>query len=345
MPVLPGSVSRTNKPRPFLVVGPNWMGDSIMAMPGVRAFMETRPGLCLHMLVKHGQAGLWRLATPAPEQIIVYGPGLRGVLRAALTLRRMAYAEAYVLPRSFRSVLPLFLAGIPMRIGLPGHARDWMLTRVVQPPDLPEYAHQAYECMELFGLGSSQLTPLNLAVPETARQAARAMASAGCIVLAPGARRGPSKRWPAAAFAEVGRMLSAELGRQVVVVGAGTERDLCSEVAENAGAALCLAGRTSIAELAALFEFASVVIANDSGPMHLAAAAGAAVVAIFGITDPDRTGPLGRRAVVLQESALKNRDIPRNSQAAALSLAKITPTRVFEVARKLALENNAHCVL
>jgi ADP-heptose:LPS heptosyltransferase len=125
------------------------------------------------------------------------------------------------------------------------------------------------------------------------------------------------------------------------VVGSPAEVDLCREVARLVGNALCLAGRTSLADLAAVFESAAVVIANDSGAMHLAAAAGAAVAAIFGQTDPARTGPLGARVAVIQESEVRNRDIPRHSAAAARSLAKITPDRVFEVARALALGNNA----
>ncbi len=343
MPASHAFVSKPETARPILVVAPNWLGDTLMAMPGVRALQAARFGLVFDVLVKSAQADIWRLAKYKPRNILILGPGLTGIARATAAIRRNHYSEAYILPKSFRSALSPLLGGIPKRIGLPGHARNWMLTRVVRPLVAPSREHQAFECMDLLGLGDKMIEPVELCISEEARRSIKKItdASAGApVVLAPGAKRGPSKRWPAENFAEVGRRLGETLRRPVLVVGAPAETALCRSVADMAGNAISIAGQTSLSELAAVFEAACVVVANDSGAMHLASAVGAAVVAIFGMTDPARTGPLGARAIVLQESEARNRNIARRSNKAALTLARITPQRVFDVAWKLALGNN-----
>ena len=157
------------------------------------------------------------------------------------------------------------------------------------------------------------------------------------MALLPGAAFGPAKRWPAERFATVGRRLQRELSAGVAVLGAAAERELCRQVADQiGGAAISLAGQTSLTDLAAILSVCRLAVTNDSGGMHLATAMHIPVVAIFGITNPDQTGPLGPRVCVLQNSSFRARDFKRQIHQAAAALAAITPEQVAAAALRLA---------
>jgi heptosyltransferase-2 len=121
------------------------------------------------------------------------------------------------------------------------------------------------------------------------------------------------------------------------VFGSGNETDLCETVTAGIGRkALNLAGQTSLPEFAALLSSCGVVICNDSGGMHLAAAAGAKVVAVFGMTDPAKTGPMGKgHRVICAEGVRQSRDIKRDSSEAAVALKSISADRVAAAAREV----------
>jgi len=334
MPASPASVSSEAGGAPVLVCGANWIGDSLMSMPALQALRRRQPGARLVLLVKPHLFALWRLHT-APDLLLPLRPGLAGALAAARAVRAVRAGRACVLPRSFRAALIPFLAGVPVREGLPGHGRDFLLTRIVRPELPPGRRHQACEYLQLLAPEAAAAEPERprLAVPPEAVEAAHFWLAAlpqPVVGLLPGAARGPAKRWPATAFVEVGRWLAREARCGVVVVGARREAGLCAGVARAIGPpALNLAGRTDLAEWAAVLQACAAVVCNDSGGMHLAAALGTPVVAIFGLTDPDRTGPLGRRGRILQASAVRARDIPRRSAEAQKVLERITPEAVY----------------
>lgn len=321
-----------------LVCAMNWLGDSVMSLPALRAFRLARPGERIVLLAKRKLVDFWRLCPDADEVIELPG-SLIGMIRLARRLREAGFSDALVLPNSFRSALTPFLARIPRRAGFRGHARSWMLTRVVEPPANPARRHQCHEMAAIFGVEDRELAPPRLAPPESAEARARELlpgAGARWAALLPGAARGSSKRWPAASFVEVGCRLRDELSCRVAVLGSGEEADVCGYVAASIGpGAESLAGRTSLPELAAVMSRCAVVVANDSGGMHLASAVDAPVVALFGGTDPSRTGPLHARAVTLQAAANGRRDIARRSRAAGRALRSIKPDQVLDAARRV----------
>jgi heptosyltransferase II len=194
--------------------------------------------------------------------------------------------------------------------------------------------HQVYEYLDLLTPGTAaEPEPPHVELPDDAVAAARnrlAGLAHPRIAFIPGAARGPSKQWPAAHFVQLGKMLAAERGCGIAVFGSSGEAELCAEVAAGIGAAaLNLCGQTGLAEWIALMKICDLVVCNDSGGMHLAAAAGTPLVALYGITDPARTGPLGTACRVLQNSAVQNRDVDRDSAEARASLASIPPEQVF----------------
>ncbi len=321
-----------------LIAGVNWLGDSVMSMPALQAYRRTHPQTKLVMLVKPRLAGLWRLH-PAIDELWTVPAHLGGMLLAARRAGGERFQTAFILPHSFRSALVPFMARIPNRVGLPGHGRDWMLTRIVQAPSLPGLEHQYHEYRELFGVSDLPLEAprLNLS-GQLMDHALRRLKNLNTprIALLPGAAYGPAKRWPANHFSALGRMLKSALHCGIVVLGSDSENDLCARVAASIGAGTCnLAGQTTLPEFVALLANCALVVANDSGGMHLAAAAGVPVLAIFGITDPQKTGPLGDRARILQESARKSRDLERNSEEAVLALQRITPEQALAAAQAL----------
>ncbi len=321
-----------------LVVGVNWLGDSVMTMPAIQAWRRVNPRVRLAVLVKPKCRDIWSMHADVDE-VLVCREGALGSIRAAGELRKRGFSKAFVLPHSFRSALAPFLAWIPSRVGMPGHGRDWMLTRVVKPDRVQGREHQSYEYMSLFGVSDVEPEFPALTVPRDVVDRVSARIGGGRPVrigLVPGAAHGPSKRWPAEYFAQAGRMLCESLNCGVLVFGSADERELCGIVARGIGReASDLSGQTALPELAAALSMCSVVITNDSGGMHLAAALGAPVVAVFGITDPVATGPLGRCVCVLQDSALRSRDLERESEIGEASLRRISPERVYDAAREL----------
>lgn len=323
-------------PAQTLLHAPNWLGDAVMAMPAVQAWRERHPDRRLVVLSRRSTAPLWRMH-PAADEVIELPPGTRATFATARLLRRRRFDEALLLPNSFRSALIAWLAGIPRRRGVARHARSLLLTERARLSHDPADYHQSRETAPIL-LGDdlpagTPLPPPALAIPEnTRRETLRAFGlDTGFLAVIPGAARGDSKRWPH--FAEATRLaVAAHPGLRVVALGTASEDALCHAVADAAGPdAHVLAGRTTLPQFAALLAAASAVLCNDSGGMHLAAAVGTPVVAIFGLTDWRRTGPLGPRSVVVRQPGVEgHRAIARHSDHAAAVLRAIPPERAAE---------------
>jgi len=326
-----------NTTPPVLMVGVNWLGDSVMSMPAIQAWRCAHPETPLVLLVKPKMAEVWRLH-PAVTEVLVYPESLAGLRDVSGLIRSSGFQQAYVLPHSIRATLPPFLAGIPERTGLPGHWRDWMLTTRVPPSMDPRCRHQAWEYVDLLGLTVTELEPPRIVPPEAAVETAHRLLPDGgspWIALMPGAARGPAKRWPPAAFAETGKRLQSQCDARLVILGTGEERPLCTDVATEIGPdTLNLAGQLTLSELAGVLSLCQAAVTNDSGGMHWATTVWTPVVAVFGITDPTRTGPLGRH-VILQDSHIQTRDIRRSSPEAQAALLRITPAQVVEAVESL----------
>ena len=272
-----------------------------MALPVLRAIRRARPGDVLTVLARRGAASLFRAEGSADA--VVERSGLLGDGRR---LRAGRFAEAWLLPNSLRSAIAPWLAGIPVRIGYETDNRGPLLTHALLPPSRTQHQLRDYDAL----LRSRGIEPDFEAprLPVTARaldRAASSLDAAGVdregplALLAPGAAFGWTKRWPPERYGALGDLLSARGLNCAVVIGPGEEK-LGAEVAASARSRLPVVGANLDAlELLALLSCARVVVANDSGPMHLAAAAGVPVVAFFGPTDPGRTAPAGAPSRVL----------------------------------------------
>ena len=303
----PATVSWRNG---VVIRSPNWLGDVMMALPAVYQIKQQIPFPCgLFVVCPAGLAPLWE-CLPWVNRVIPF-TGARVTGQAAFLVRSLSAGVGVVLPNSFGSALDLYRRRIPMRVGRRGRGRSLLLTHTL--PALPQARkhgtyHQAYDYLELLSLLGPVSTDLRYPpplVPKAAEIAAKlGMAPTadgpGWLILAPGAAYGPAKQWPVRHFRAVAEWWVKQGGR-VTTVGAVREEADCAAVSTGLAGSLNLAGKTSLRELIAVLQNARLVIANDSGVMHLAAGLGKPGVALFGCTNPVATGPVGGTWVVLHE--------------------------------------------
>lgn len=280
--VMAQSLCKTLKLRePELAIdmyAPGWSLPVVRRMPEVREALESPFG--------HGQLR-WRARR-----------------REGLELRERRYDRAIVLPRSFKSALVPWHAGIPVRTGYRGEMRFGLLNDVrrLDPAALPRTVDR-YVALGLDrGTIPASVPHPQLRVDTDRQQALRAAlapSGAGRVVgLLPGAEYGPAKQWPAASFAELAAMLTGD-GVGVWIFGSEKERHLGDSIAAGAAGAVNLCGRTTLADAVDLIALCSDVVTNDSGLMHIAAAAGVRVVAIYGSSSPQYTPPLTDNARIV----------------------------------------------
>jgi heptosyltransferase-2 len=227
------------------------------------------------------------------------------------SLRRLDCAEAVVLPNSFRSAWLPYRAAIPRRWGYRGNLRSPFLhPAVAGPPRRGLHQSEDYgKLLEAMGVAPpSDWTPHLEVTPELARRGGELLARAGVrqgdgplIGLFPGAEFGPSKRWPWQRFAALAREMRKRLPTIRCVILAGPrELWLAVRIYEETAKLHPVVGPDlDLADLAAALSRLDILVTNDSGPMHLAAALGVRCLALFGPTDPARTRPAGEDHRVL----------------------------------------------
>lgn len=320
----------------ILICGTNWLGDSIMSMPAIQILRHQKKNAKICMLVKPKLVALWRLHK-AIDEIIEAEEGAEGTLRTVRRIKKLKPSSVYILPNSFRSALLPCLAGVPSRIGMRGDARSLMINKVVVPSLSLKHKHQMWEYMDIFGVRCSEETPeepyldLSHDMINTSRGKLEGRTAQYFVGVVPGAAYGRAKQWPVEYFAETCRELAKLYDIQFLIFGTKDEMRICTNLAVATGnKCLNLCGVTSVPELASLLKICKVVITNDNGGMHLATAVGTPVVAVFGLTDPTKTGPLGSvNRVVCSDSMEKTRDIKKDSKNALNALKSIKPERVI----------------
>jgi heptosyltransferase-2 len=274
-------------------VAPNWIGDALMAQPLLMRLLERNPGARIDLLAPPRVAAVLRRM---PEVSKVIEVDLRhGELqlgdrwRLGRMLRDREYAEAYVLPNTMKAALAPSLARIPLRVGYLGESRVGLLNRIhrTTQPREPMTLHYARLAEEP---GAQPALPLPAPSIRTGLTdvVARFGISGPYIVLCPGAEYGPAKRWP------YFRELASKLKMQIVLLGSAGEPEDNRDIP-----GINLIGKTSLDDAIDLIAKATAVVSNDSGLMHVAAAAGRPVVALFGSSSPEHTGPQSPLAKVL----------------------------------------------
>ena len=286
----------------ILIRGANWIGDAVMTMPAVQRLREYAPAAHITLLCPAKLHDLWR-HNPHLNEIVTV-PGQHDDL-------------AVIFPNSFRSAWECWRAGIPRRVGFAGHWRRALLTDALPDPEpatyrhvtiacqrfktktFPVIRHQAHRYLDLIAHlgGNRELVPPKIWCGDAAvKKFLPADGKPICAINA-GAEFGPAKRWPAERFAAVARQVDC---RWLVLGGPG-DIAIAGAIATQLPDVINVAGKTTLLELCELLRACRLLLTNDTGPMHLAGALGTPVVAIFGSTSAELTGPLGAAVTIVNE--------------------------------------------
>lgn len=301
----------------ILIVAPSWIGDTLLAQPLFARLHQKHAARGLHLDVL---APAWTapLLERMPEvHAVLHNPFAHGEFNLAARwrlgrdLRSRKYDEVIVLPNSWKSALSPFFANIPKRTGFVGEARIGLLNcrHKLDAAAMPQLAQRYVRLADMPGdrpdASSLPLTRL-VSTPEQQR-AVRDVLGLPVqdvpAIFCPGAEFGPAKRWPSRHFAMLARLL-AERGIPVWLLGSAKDAGLGEGIVQmSQGHALNLCGRTSLAQAVDLIASARLVVSNDSGLMHVAAALDRPLFALYGSSSPVYTPPLSSRASILTLNA------------------------------------------
>ena len=293
--------------RKVLVRAPNWVGDAIMSLPVLAGLKRLFPLAEISVLAVTRVAPLFD-AQPGVAETIRYPAG-RGKWQVLWEMRGR-FDVALALPNSMESALGLWLVGVPSRVGYNTDARSVFLKEAVAGRQHLAGLHTVFYFLGLLKAlgGVAAFTPPVLCLKsEEMDSAAQFLAEVDLpgkgpwVGLSPGAAYGPAKRWPAERFAALGLALQQELGARLVLLGGSAERPVAAKVKEYLeGPVVDLVGRTSLRQALGLLSQLRLLVTNDSGLMHAAAALSVPQVSLFGSTDPVATGPFSSLATVIR---------------------------------------------
>src|SRR5829696_821977 len=291
----------------LIVRAPNWLGDAVMALPALAAIRHHFHDRTVILVATPSIAPLFAEVTAAaPDEIVAIDRE-----REAGQLRAARADAMLLLTNSFGSAWVARRSGIRERWGYRAAGRRLLLTRAAPRPKGTVHQTEYYLAL-VRGLGieaAAATGPLLRPSPAARAQADAVLARAGVdpsasiVVFAPGAAYGHAKRWPPERVAQVIAGLARE-GVTPVLVGAREDREtgraIESTLPPGTGV-VDLIGRTSLRELVGITARCAAFVSNDSGAMHVAAAVGAPLTAIFGPTDERATAPGGSADVILRD--------------------------------------------
>ncbi|MDP2939242.1 MAG: lipopolysaccharide heptosyltransferase II [Candidatus Omnitrophota bacterium] len=296
----------------ILIVEVNWLGDVLFTTPAIKAIKKAYPNCHLACMILPRVREVLE-GNPNVDELIIFdekGKHLRIAprIKFILELRRKRFDIVFLFHRSLTRTLITFFAGIPKRVGYATRKRGFLLTkRIPQPPEGMHRSDSFSNIAESFGIIVKDRN-YEFFVSEKSRFFIREFLEKEgisphdfLVVINPGANWS-LKRWPKENFAEVSDRLIEYFNAKIVISGGDKDIDLAIDISNMMKAKpIILTGKTTFKQLGALIERANLVISADSGPMHLAAAVGKNLIALFGPTDPKITGPRGKANTIIMQ--------------------------------------------
>jgi len=343
----------------IIVRGANWVGDAVMTLPALERLRSSFPGSHIALLAPPGVAGLFEGA-PFVDEVIEYRrkeDGARAFLETAKMVRARRFDLAALFQNAFEAALLAWFGGARLRIGFEGQGRFLLLTHGLRHGSGGRNRHQIHDYLDIVAecervcLGGNLRTPIPnplpslIASPAQRRTAESLLRRFGgdsnsgpLIALNAGATNSRAKRWPEDRFAALADRLITSLDARIVFIGAASEREGAERIIQGMKrrGAVNLAGETGMGELIGALGACDMLISNDTGPAHIAAALGRPALTIFGPTNEFETAPLGPRAELIRAEGVECarcmlRDCPIDHRC----MTRIAPSDVFERALKL----------
>ena len=358
----------TKNIRRLLIRGTNWVGDSVMVIPALREIRKVFPATKITALVLPWVSDLYEIS-PWVDDILLYDrdgihAGITGRLRLVKAISKRKFDAAVLLQNSFEAALLTRLARIPIRAGYKRDCRGWLLTHGIPVDKNVTKLHQIFYYWDLIdklfrkkrvGLETSKdlvkvqsIYNNSLPIRETTQKIAKQRLHDGGISFSgklvgvnPGASFGSAKRWSTNSYAKVLDRLVEEENTEIVIFGSSSELTIANAICQNMQHhPLVLSGKTSLSHLMAMISSCQLLITNDSGPMHLAAALKVPTLALFGSTDEITTGPLNPFAVVLNKKVECSPCLLRECPIDHRCMTQITAEEVYQKAVTMLREQN-----
>jgi heptosyltransferase-2 len=342
----------------IIVRGTNWVGDAMMTLPALRELRRLFPDAHITLATRSWANGLFIDAEFADELQVHEGRGLRSFFQQVRAWRKGQFDLAILLTNSFASALVAVLARVPVRIGYASDGRARLLTHAIELPEWRSTKHEIFYYLKIIAglewLFTRQQTFLDvqpdasLEVSHVRKDEARYLLrrqgvdeSRSLIALCPGSINSRAKRWPAESYAVLADRCVDTLGAQILLIGSKEELEVARQVADRMhNKPIVLTGQTNIAEVVAVLSIADMLITNDTGPAHVAAALGRPTLVIFGPTNPLTTRPFSPFAEIIRHppecAPCMLRDCPIDHRC----MTAISPDEVFERARAMLVKKD-----
>jgi heptosyltransferase II len=322
--MLPQTNTQSARPKNILVRGTNWLGDAVMTTPALRRLRVAFPAARLTLLATPRTTGLFT-GSSLVDSVLIYHRQEEGVpafWQMTRVLRAHQFDLALLFQNAFEAALLAKLGEIPLRLGYAAQGRSLLLTHRLKRGKQHRNRHQVHDYLDLVLL-AERLYPGNPATPlvpsdllptlhaniDQMQEAEVLLRQQGIetprhplIALNAGATNSRAKCWPEDRFAALADLLARRLQAQIIFVGAPSERENAARVLAQmqTRSALNLAGETSVMQLVGLLARCDLLISNDTGPAHIAAALGRPTLTLFGPTNEFETAPTGKRAALLR---------------------------------------------
>lgn len=335
----------------IVVRGTNWIGDAVMSIPALRALRSIFPDAEISLHIRNWATGIFE-DSDFIDEIVQLEPNrskIGSAFSQAKVLREKQFDAAILFPNSFETALLARLGKIPIRFGYAKEMRSFLLTDAVRIPDWKNHRHEIFFYLNLISefekklLGTDTVSKsaprFDLQVSDERKRMASEFleksgvdASKRTIAFVAGSTNSRAKRWWPEKYAELNDLIQTGLDANVILIGAPDESDVAIKVAEKAKRKpIVMAGKTTLGQVTAILSICDLVISNDTGPAHIAAALGTKTLVIFGPTNPVTTQPWNSEIIReknIECSPCMLRDCPIDHRC----LMRISPERVFEKA-------------
>ena len=331
----------------IVVRGTNWVGDSLMTVPALRALRRVLPDAEITLVIRPSAQGIFSEADFVDDVLLYDRKGVFSVIPQVREWKRRKFDLAVLFQNAFEAALIPFLAGVPLRLGYATESRQALLTHPLALPAWRSSTHEVFYYLYLVTALEQMLFGTNTILetdPDASMQISDVRKAAAAdllrahgvredelvVALCPGSINSRAKRWPAEAYAALADRL-IDTHRQVLLIGSKEEAGVSEEVTGRMrNRPIVLTGKTTLDQITAVLAGVDLIVTNDTGPAHIGAALGRPTIVIFGPTNPLTTRPFSPAAEILRHppdcAPCMLRDCPIDHRC----MTAITVDEVFE---------------